>query len=202
MLRQYRNWKPSQFDTAGLGLSDRQDWYVAAVSHTRDSDHLTESNWVAQLSTLNEIDAEGSDFEIHRFGHWACGWLEIIVVRPESQCATKCEEIAAFLNDYPVLDSDDFTEREWTAYLEFWSSGDAQRELVRQLRQQWELPHTLELIESGDHYAVQMWFEDLIPSGDYYDEQCYPRLRYVVQKVTNSDLLRLVRELRKSVSAG
>jgi len=202
MLTTYRNYKPSAFDSAGLGLPYQRDWLVAPVSHSRDSDLLSESNWDAQIAVLKAVDADGDDWEIHRFGHWACGWFEIVIVRPESECAAKAEELAASLSDYPVLNDEDFSEREREAYEEYWSNGDAQRELVRQLRcsgwVEWEW--SLELIESGDAETVQVWFEGLIPSGDYYDSDCYPRIQYVVEQMDRKSLALLVKSLRKSAS--
>jgi len=65
-MRLYREFSPTQFDTKGLGLDDRQDWLVASVSRTRDSDCLAESNFETALKSLG---GEGDDVEVHRFSH-------------------------------------------------------------------------------------------------------------------------------------
>src|SRR4029453_2987792 len=105
-LQTYREFAPTGFDRAGAFLPDQGAWLVAPVSVNRDSDLVTKSNWEVQGIALD--DAAG-DYEIHRFGHWACGWFEIAIVRPGSECARVAEEIADQLADYPVLSESDLS---------------------------------------------------------------------------------------------
>lgn len=116
-MKKYSEWRPSGFDTAGLGLEDRQDWLVAPVAQNRDSDALERSNFrvvVRDLQKLDERDRETGEesFEIHRFGHWACGWFEIILVQPGSEAEKCCNDWEAALADYPIADESDFSELE------------------------------------------------------------------------------------------
>jgi len=110
-MKTYSEFRPSQFDTKGLGLEDRQDWLVASVAQNRDSDVLTRCNFaVARDMLITASGDDESDVEVHRFGHWANGWFEIILVRPGSAAAGAAEEIEAALADYPVLDENKFSD--------------------------------------------------------------------------------------------
>ena len=119
-MMRYGDWQPTGFDPKGLGLSDQQDWLVGPVGQNRDSGCLEQSNFQSMVKALEEVDESGEDFEIHRFGHWANGWFEIILIRPETKAAECAEEIENALENYPVLDDSDFSEREWEEKSEYW----------------------------------------------------------------------------------
>jgi hypothetical protein len=193
---QYRN----QPDFACSVDAEYDEWIIAPVGTNRDAGFLTESNWDAQLKALAEVDADGNDYQQFDFNHWACGWVALVLVRPDSECAKRAEELAKRLDDYPLLDEDDFSEREWSAYAESWNSGDAQKDLVWRLkRSEWaHCVRTLELIGDGPSEVIRQWFEELNPSGCYYDESGSPAIYYTVQRLTSADLVALVRLLRKS----
>lgn len=122
-MKRYAKWAPTAFDIKGLNAEDagedgesRADWFVAPVSITRDTPpgSLDRSNWEvlkAQLSAL-----PGEDFEVHRFGHWACGWFEIILVRPGTKAAEVAQAAEDKIADYPALNEDDWSQREWEAH--------------------------------------------------------------------------------------
>jgi hypothetical protein len=111
-MQRYHEFQPTKFDLRGLSLPERQNWLVTPVAHNRDSDTLTESNFKVVKLWLDDYDPEGHDHEVHRFTHWACGWFEIILVRPDSACATKATMIEDKLENYPILDEFDYSERE------------------------------------------------------------------------------------------
>ena len=120
-MKAYKDWAPTGHDTRGLALDDKQDWLVAPVIRTRDSDCLEESNYACARRLLAKADVEGEDWEDHRFGHWACGWLEIILVRPGSACAAVAACLETELKEgYCALDEDDWIERETTAAQDTW----------------------------------------------------------------------------------
>src|SRR5690349_11232303 len=106
-MKPYREFRPTGFDPRGLALDDQQDWLVLPCTRNRDSDCLTESNFDA---ALKQLGGESDDCEVHRFRHWACGWFEIIIVRPGSAAEKEAHEIEAALDDYPVLDEMDLSE--------------------------------------------------------------------------------------------
>jgi hypothetical protein len=106
-LPTYRTWKPTGFDTPGLGLEERQDWLVGPCSRNRDSEALTRSNWDVFERELDAVDPTG--YEVHRFGHWANGWFEIVLVKPDSKAYERACELACFLADYPILDESHYS---------------------------------------------------------------------------------------------
>jgi hypothetical protein len=121
-LQRYGDFRPTQFDSRGLGLEDRQDWTVAPVSQTRDSDTLAQSNFRTVERDLERIDPDGSDHETHRFGHWGPGWFEIILARPGSACADALREWAGALADYPIADENDWSELQLERAGDAWES--------------------------------------------------------------------------------
>lgn len=119
-MKKYSEFAPTGFDCRGLGLPDQQNWLVAPVSRTRDSGPLDESNFECALAQLG---GESEDVQIHRFSHWGPCWFEIILINPERRdLVSKAEEIEASLEDYPVLDDEDHSRREWEAYEESWDA--------------------------------------------------------------------------------
>lgn len=128
-LTKYQDFAPTEFDPKGLNAeqmghdpddSDRSEWLLAPVAHTRDSGALEESNWEAAVEIFEDLDAEGRDHEEHRFGHWGSGWFEIILVRPGSPCEAAAEELRAQLEDYSVLDEAELSRREHEEAEEAW----------------------------------------------------------------------------------
>lgn len=126
-VRLYRDWAPSQFDTRGLGLPDRQEWIVAPVMRTRDSGPRSESNFASALASFG---GESDTVEIHRFSHWGPGWIEILLVAPEH--ARTVQEITCALESYPILDESDLSMRESEATFEAWITFGFREWLARQ----------------------------------------------------------------------
>lgn len=119
-LQRYAEFAPTQFDSRGAFLPDREEWLVGPCSRTRDSDTLTESNFASLLEILGKTDPEGDNWEVHRFGHWGPGWFEIVLIKPETPAAERAEEVTRALEDYPVLNEDDYSIREFEAACEAW----------------------------------------------------------------------------------
>lgn len=131
-LEAYGEHRPTPFDTRGLMAesmghgqngeddTDRSEWLIVPCSRTRDSGPLDESNFASAEKMLEAADPSGTDWENHRFGHWGPGWYEILIVRPGTKAHRAAQEIAASLENYPVLDEDDLSERETEAEEEGW----------------------------------------------------------------------------------
>jgi hypothetical protein len=125
-MERYSKFRPTGFDQ-NIDI-DRSDWFVAPVSRNRDSNVLTESNWQAQIESLTEVsgdESETDEWEIHRFGHWGCGWLEIVIVRPDTAAFRAADDIETALMNYPVLNDEDLSQREWDAAVESWNNWGA-----------------------------------------------------------------------------
>lgn len=111
---------PSGWDSRanymGTPLDEFDNLYVV-MARNRDSDLLTESNWDC---AVKQLGGESDNVVIHRFGHWACGWLEYLCVTEAMR--EQGQAIADSLEDYPVLDETDYSEREWSAATDHWAS--------------------------------------------------------------------------------
>lgn len=91
------------------GDMDKPDW-VVSVGRNRDSDLMAESNFDTALEMLG---GAGKNVVVERFGHWACGWFELILVNPKSEKHVRiAKEIRDSLADYPLLDESDYSNRE------------------------------------------------------------------------------------------
>lgn len=121
-MERYGDFSPTQFDHH-IELDEREDWLVLPVSQTRDSGCLAQSNFYAALGIMG---GESENVEVHRFGHWGPGWFEIIIFNPaDPELLRKAEDIERSLEDYPVLNEDDLSAREWEDMLESWDNYGA-----------------------------------------------------------------------------
>lgn len=89
--------------------SSYKDWYLAPIGQSRDSSCLEQSNFAIGLKMLGG----GSDtVMVGHYGHWACGWVEQVYVKPGSKAAEIALKIEKDLADYPVLDEQDYSDRQ------------------------------------------------------------------------------------------
>ena len=134
-MQKYKDYAPTGFDTRGLSADENgiTDWLVLPCGRNRDSGLLDESNFTAALEL---IGGEGEDCQVHRFGHWACGWFELILVRPASKAHEAAAGIVARLENYPVLDEEDYGRRQYDSVVEYWAqcSVGERVELCRRAR--------------------------------------------------------------------
>ena len=86
-----------------------EDHLLVVMTRSRDSETLTESNWIC---ALKELGGEGEHVEIHRFGHWACGWWEALCIHKGSDKEATAQEMVDSLESYPVLNEEHFSEME------------------------------------------------------------------------------------------
>lgn len=129
-MNTYSKYQPTQFDTH-LGIEGREHWIVLPCGRNRDSRFHDESNFASALARLG---GESDTVEVRRFGHWACGWYEIIIVDPASPAADEARKIKDDLDGYPILDEEDWSEREYEHAAEVWRNCYSQRERVDFLR--------------------------------------------------------------------
>lgn len=157
-MKAYSRWSPTGHDTRGLGLEDRQDWLVGPVGTNRDADVLTRSNWAVVVKDIADADTCGDAHEVHRFGHWACGWFEIVLVRP----GTACERVALgweeALSDYPIACEEHFGETEREEADQVWSacySVEQRINYIRKHRSQFEFRCMADMVGCvrGNYFA-------------------------------------------------
>jgi len=153
----YHDYAPTGFDPSGHALSDRQRWLVFPIGRNRDTDDPIEvSNWRTTVAALEGISPEGKGWEIHRFGHWACGWFEIILISPRAKKVLACaEELCSSLADCPILDESDFNLAEDESQREAWDCY-ARRDFTKALAKAF--------CNEGNELAAD-WIEDM-PSED------------------------------------
>lgn len=123
-MQKYSDYAPTGFDPKGLN-ADRHGigQYLVVLSRNRDSSILEESNWDAALKLLGGESDDNGPVQIHRFGHWACGWFELLLVNPDDDAKRAiAEDIENSLSDYPILDDDDYSDREYTYACDTWES--------------------------------------------------------------------------------
>jgi hypothetical protein len=180
----------------GCSIKDRDDWLVV-ITRTRDSECLEESNFTAALKLLG---SESDTVEIVRLGHWACGWIEHIFAAPEHRAA--CEDIQARLDDYPVLDEDDFSQREGDAAFESWVSFGC-REFAEQLQNEFDLmDSTVDLLRKSPGWTLYT-FENSEPyalctEGDSVNVRVYGGQT----QLTRDQLASTLRKLRSEIRSG
>ena len=105
---------------------------LVVLTRNRDSDCLTESNWEC---ALEELGGESETVEIHRFGHWACGWWEALCVKAGSEAEKIGAEIESSLSDYPVLNDEHFSEKEQDEANRIWQSCYDEKERIEYIRE-------------------------------------------------------------------
>jgi hypothetical protein len=138
VFERYGDHSPTAFDH-NINIDDdetvRSNWFVMPVSRTRDSGPLDNSNFATFLAGLG---GESEQVEVHRFGHWGPGWYEIIIVHPEADCLKPAYDMARSLENYSVLDDEDFSRREWDEFFESWRLW-ANSDFIRSLQSHYDL---------------------------------------------------------------
>lgn len=118
---------------SNYGGASWTDWFVV-YERTRDSGHLTNSNYDGILAELEKLSVEVYDTEEQdtvdgvcdtRAGHWACGWVETILVHKSAEEALqRADELIGSLLEYPVLDEEDLSDRQYGEAADTWERMD------------------------------------------------------------------------------
>lgn len=195
-MQRYSAHQPTAFDPSGAFLPERQDWLVAPVSQTRDSGPLAQSNFATFLEAL---EGESDTVEVHRFGHWGPGWYEIILIDPSDlERVAAAERMEEALADYPVLDDEDFSRREYEEYERAWDSY-GYRDFLHCLRAEFDCERVLECVEDATVEALREFYESCLPSGEYFHgDDVSLNTRAAAQNCTRTDLARFARTVRNA----
>ena len=111
---------PSGWDSLDnyMGETEFGEWRCL-LTQNRDSGTVTRSNFI---SAMNELDGEDSlNVKILRFGHWACGWWEMIAVKHNTREHLEALDIEKRMKDYPVVNEDHLSELEWNETQDYWN---------------------------------------------------------------------------------
>ena len=131
-------------------------YYSAGVGQSRDSSCLEQSNFAAMV---RELGGESDTVQIVRESHWAVGWVEWIAIHQDDEKALAiADEQIERLNDYPVLDESDFSEREHEEAAGIWRycyNGKQRVEYIRKNRSQFEFHDYADLLgcARGKYFA-------------------------------------------------
>lgn len=103
---------------------DVHGWLIVATTH-RDADTVTQSNWIDfQEAILGSVPTftpcYRDNAQLHRFGHWAVGWTEALIVRPDTPEERVALDLLRRLEDYPVLDDERLSTVEADEIAEAW----------------------------------------------------------------------------------
>lgn len=116
--KKFRDW--SWWDRPG----DDQHYGIHYMTH-RDADLVTVSNWeVSQQILAPHLNADEPDIWIEYHSHWACGWVEGYVVRvfnadgAITDAARALYDVIERIDDYHLLDEEDYSQREYDAQIE------------------------------------------------------------------------------------
>lgn len=147
-LKVYSSFKPTAHDSH-IHVDKIESWLVAPVSLNRDSDILTRSNYNVVKADIAKHGEQEEDYEEHTFGHWACGWFSIFLVRPGSKCADVAVEWAKTLSDYPVADEDNHSELQEKDAQETWENcynNSGRIDYIRKHRYQFEFSSFADMV--------------------------------------------------------
>ena len=97
-----------KWKSASNYMGEDYSQYYVLLTKSRDSDVLTKSNFDTALEQLGGENKD-SGVEVIRSGHWAVGWIEMILIHETATDKIKVgEQIEASLKDYPILDEDKY----------------------------------------------------------------------------------------------
>lgn len=132
-----------------------EGFYVAPIARNRDSGALEESNWASQLELLSKhkADVPGEDIYspiVVSENHWAVGWVEWVAIHESNSAAiAEAERIAERLENYPVLNEEDWSRREDEEAQSVWKDcyNDKERvEYIRKHRLQFDFRNFADLL--------------------------------------------------------
>lgn len=96
---------------AGNYIGTNYPEWILVLSRCRDSNIFEESNFESALALLGGEKA--GDVQVIRAGHWGVGWVEYLAVHESNKKGLKkALEILNGLEEYALVDEDDFYERE------------------------------------------------------------------------------------------
>ena len=103
------------------------DYYVS-LAQSRDSGILEQSNFD---NALKQLGGETDTVLVVRNSHWAVGWIEWIAIHEsDTDAIATGENIEHKMADYPVLDENDYFQREHDYALDTWLNAYSLRDRI------------------------------------------------------------------------
>ena len=161
------NWK--EFNSFGWGrqreLADADQWAIIYTSN-RDSDCLDKSNESVINAALEPFtDGDDPDVVMESHSHWAVGYVDGFSVRVYrdgeiTPAFAAYHALAVRHANYPILDEDDYSNREWDEFCESWDSWGC-GEFVKELGGVFTLgDRSMKLLENADREALREFWMD------------------------------------------
>lgn len=133
--------RPDSFAYYG-DLPIGETWSQGPVIRTRDSDLMEESNADALIKWLESKTELEDLWQIQNASHWAVGWVDHLSFRVLNDDGTVCDPMVNFIlewknkiDDYPLLDEDDYSDRQFEAF-----SENVESQIQYVLRQKYDDP--------------------------------------------------------------
>lgn len=128
------------------------DYYVL-IGQNRDSNYMDRANFDEALEALG---GESETVKVIRSGHWAVGWVEVILIHESDKEHIKIgEEIQDSLSDYPVLSDERYYSYEAKEVNDYWMSAGL-RERIR-LCQDCKIPFTAARFNDAPSRYNELW---------------------------------------------
>lgn len=116
----YSGHTPTPWD--GHICSELDSFYIGPCTQQRDSNTLERCNFEAMTEAVLNV-AQHEETEVHRFGHWACGWYEMLLIHPTDTEALKiASRLSASLEQYGSLDDDKLSAMELDEACKTWEN--------------------------------------------------------------------------------
>lgn len=115
--------------------------YYVFLSRHRDSDALQRANFDAGLAAIGGDgkflpDDETPAVNVVTENHWAVGWVQWIAIHEAEETALRiADDIAAKLEDYPVVNEELWSEYETAEANEVWANCYNIRERIAYIRE-------------------------------------------------------------------
>ena len=111
------------------------DYYVS-LGQSRDSDILEQSNFDNALKQLGGVS---DTVFVIRNGHWAVGWVEWIAIHEsDTEAIATGENIEQKISDYPVLDEEDYSQREYDYAVDTWLNAYSLQDRINLCKEEGE----------------------------------------------------------------
>lgn len=145
---------------------DYSGYYIVASTH-RDADDIVSSNFSSIKKTLDDKEIVYIDI---RFNHWVVGWIEQLMIHEGDDIGLSvAEELNVSIEDYPILDDDDYNERRndrvYEYYKEYRSSGDTLLSFfgersIRGYMKNYEIKRVRDLKKRNVLEIIEYWWMD------------------------------------------
>ncbi len=126
---QYETLREKLHECSDVGYGEFKELdYLCVAVRNRDATLLEAHNFSVQAKRCGFEYSESVVMGHHRhvrivrFNHWACGWIDYLMVKPDTLRCRKYIDMMEIDGDGCVYDEDAYCNKEWEAVQEFWES--------------------------------------------------------------------------------